>query len=308
MSKTLKPIPMWLAAGLLLAFGQAAAAAPITIDFEDLRVDDGLIRFIGSSYTSNGFTFAASVPSTSGNTPGFISMGTASTSFAGSTSLANLNGMGGTTLTRSNGSRFNLYSIDLAETPNFDPFGNPVNLGSFPLTFFGTRANGSIVQATAMIGPFPAVTTFAFRGFTNLVSVQWFQGGGGLTGGLTQQFDNVRVMAVPEPSTLLLISGGVLALRAGSRRRRRRYRSNARTSRIPSASRRARTAARHAGQRFGGAKFMRAKNSRSRDPNTKSAPQSAQISRSVLRSITRATRPAAGAPARRPPRTGPRHA
>jgi len=54
----------------------------------------------------------------------------------------------------------------------------------------------STVQATATIDPLPSVTTFKFDGFSNLVSVTWYQGPGGEPGP-THQFDNVRVMAGP---------------------------------------------------------------------------------------------------------------
>jgi hypothetical protein len=197
--------------------GPVANAAPITIDFDELRFEDSLIRFVGPTYSSDGFTFTSSVPAYSGNDPGFITIGALSSSFTGTTSLANLNALGGTTLARSDGTLFDLFSIGLAETPNFDPSGYPVHLGSFSVTFLGTQANGSTVEATALVSEFPKVTSFEFAGFTNLVSVEWFQGGGGIAGGLTHQFDNVRVQAVPEASTLALFALVGLAF-AGRRR------------------------------------------------------------------------------------------
>jgi hypothetical protein len=168
------------------------AVAPTTTDFEELAVADAMVHYAGPVYAKDGLIFTAFVPHSSGNTPGFGTFGTLSSSFAGSTFLFNINGGGGTTLTRADGRPFHLFSIDLAETPNFDSDGNPVDLGSFTLTFIGTRANGSTVRATANIAPFPSVTSFKFSGFTNVVSVMWFQGGGGASG-LTHQFDNVRV-------------------------------------------------------------------------------------------------------------------
>jgi hypothetical protein len=104
-----------------------------------------------------------------------------------------------------------MFSIDLAELPNFDgTTEKPIDFGSFALTFYGTRFDGSVVEATAKIGPFPELTTFAFEGFNNLVSVEWTQGGGGEFA-LTHQFDNVRLNDVPEPGTLLLLATGALA-------------------------------------------------------------------------------------------------
>ena len=40
---------------------RADAAAPITIEFEELRVDDALIHFVGPVYAVDGFIFTASV-------------------------------------------------------------------------------------------------------------------------------------------------------------------------------------------------------------------------------------------------------
>jgi len=168
------------------------AAAPTTTDFEEWAVADAMVHYVGPVYARDGLIFSATVPQGSSNTPGLGTFGTLSSSFPGSTFLFNINGGGGTTLARSDGRSFHLFSMDLAETPNIDPDGNPIDLGSFTLTFVGIRANGSTVRATATIDPFPSATTFKFPKFTNVVSVMWFQGGGGASG-LTHQFDNVRV-------------------------------------------------------------------------------------------------------------------
>jgi hypothetical protein len=194
MTSSKKLLGLWLSVGMTLLLTVVDAAAPTTIDFEELTADDVLAHYVGPVYAKDGLVFTASVPQSSGNTPGFGTFGTVAPSFVGSTFLFNINGNGGTTLTRADGGKFTLFSIDLAETPNFDPFGIPVDLGSFTLSFVGIRANGSTVRATANIDPFPSVTTFKFPKFTNVVSVMWFQGGGGASS-LTHQFDNVRVSA-----------------------------------------------------------------------------------------------------------------
>jgi hypothetical protein len=115
-------------------------------------------------------------------------------------------------LARSDGGTFDLHSIDLAEVPNFSgTTGGPVDLGSFQLTFFGTRSDHSTVQATATIDPFPTVNTFHFSNFTDLLSVTWYQGPGGVPGP-THQFDNIRIQPVPEPPALLLVGVGISIL------------------------------------------------------------------------------------------------
>jgi hypothetical protein len=189
-----------------------AAATPLTIDFDELQSADALVRAIGPVYEIDGFVFTATVPSYAGNTPNFNTVGTFSTSFYGSTPLVNGNAMGGTRLTRADGGIFDLISIDLVEMPSFDPFGSPIDQGSFALTFVGTRADSSTVLGTATIAPFSTVTTFTFSEFKNLVSVEWLQGGP------AHQFDNVRVEAVPEPSTLSLLCLGVLGAASVLRR------------------------------------------------------------------------------------------
>jgi hypothetical protein len=95
-------------------------------------------------------------------------------------------------LAHAGGETFHLRSIDLVELPSFDQSG-PINFGPFDVTFTAVRKNGRTVTATATVNPFPAVTTFTFHGFTNLVTVHWFQGAGGGPGLSTHQFDNVVV-------------------------------------------------------------------------------------------------------------------
>jgi hypothetical protein len=127
-------------------------------------------------------------------------VGTLSTSFTGSTSLYHHISGGEIVLTRTDGGAFQLLSIDLAELPSFDQFGQPIDFGLFDVTFSGVRKNGQTVTATATVSPFPAVTTFTFQGFANLVSVHWFQGAGGGPGLSTHQFDNVVVRIPGQPA------------------------------------------------------------------------------------------------------------
>jgi hypothetical protein len=114
-------------------------------------------------------------------------------------------------LTRTDGGTFNLQSIDLIEVRGFNSDGTQADFGPGNVTFVGTRRNGSIVTYTAAFLQFPTVTEVDFAAFTDLLSVSWQQGPGGVPGP-TYQFDNIRVRAVAEPSTLLLSAIGVLLL------------------------------------------------------------------------------------------------
>jgi hypothetical protein len=144
-------------------------------------------------YSADGVTLTALPPAQAPNaTPNFFSVGTLSSSFTGSISLYHHISTGEIVLTQTDGEPFTLISIDLAELPSFDQSG-PIDFGPFRITFTGIRKNGKTVTATATVSPFPTVTFFTFQGFTNLISVQWFQGSGGGPGLSTHQFDNIVV-------------------------------------------------------------------------------------------------------------------
>ena len=72
----------------------------------------------------------------------------------------------------------------------------------------GTRSDASIVTQTFNLDGNFGLETFAFTGFTDLVSVTWDQVVD------YHQFDNV--VLTPEPSTLALLAAGVLGLTVGA--------------------------------------------------------------------------------------------
>jgi hypothetical protein len=72
---------------------------------------------------------------------------------------------------------FNMLSIDAAQLPGFNQFGNPVLYGPFPITFTGIKKNGKSVTTVFTAHNFPQVDTFTFNGFNELVALQWFNGG-----------------------------------------------------------------------------------------------------------------------------------
>ena len=100
-----------------------------------------------------------------------------------------------------------LLSIKLAELPNLTQDLEPINLGPFPVTFFGERVNGTIITNTFIVDEFLTLKEFSFTGFGGLVAVHWYQGAGGPTSP-THQFDDVRVVPVSEPNTMLLLTIG----------------------------------------------------------------------------------------------------
>jgi hypothetical protein len=231
----------WAVATLAID-AQAGHAAIVTLDFEDLRtVDANPSHFVGQVYIHDGVRLRAlPAPPPADPTTFFLYAGTLSTSFAGSTMLR----LGADTteivVDLVNGGRFNLRSLDLAETPNFDITGKPIGFGTFNVTFTGERANGTEISETVTVDRFPTIDTYTFPGFANLTSVHWFQGPGGFLPGFgDHQFDNVSLLIIPEPATLWLLALGALLLlilprvnRRGSHRVHRsspRYRASLRT-------------------------------------------------------------------------------
>jgi len=205
----------------LLGVRRDVEATPITLDFESLRQDNARINQQGTVVSEDGFTVTA----LSGE---LNTAGTLDPSFPGSTALFQGISASEIALTPTVGGPFdsvpfNLLSIDLVELPNFIRLPNgevvPLDLGQFDITFFGTTRNGTTVTNTFTITNFFTTETFSFRGFTNLVSVNWFQGGGG-EGNQTHQFDNIVIRPIPEPSTMLLLGSGLAGL--GWYRRRRK--------------------------------------------------------------------------------------
>src|SRR5262249_20703998 len=136
------------------------------------------------------------------------------------------------TLTRDDGTAFNLLSIDLAREFRF----NTPDVGqAYPeVTFTGTTTGGGIVMqtVTADHGDF-YFRTFTFSSsFTNLLSVSWEQplftsGTPNEPAPGQHQFDNVvlSTTSVPEPSSAVL-AGWAVAI-AGLSACRRRHRARA---------------------------------------------------------------------------------
>lgn len=200
----------------LVFVGQARASAVI-LDFEDVRQDNAAVNLVGPVYSRNGFTLTALVDDPN-STPDFFSAGTLSTSFAGSTALYHHISGDEIVLTRSDGGLFDLLSIDLAILPAFTEDGKPILL-PFDVTFHGTKVDGSSVANIFMHTEAFAFETFPFVGFSDLTSMNWFQGTGN-PGEPAHQFDDLNVSPVPEPSSLLLLGCGLAGLLLCRRPRR----------------------------------------------------------------------------------------
>ena len=110
------------------------------------------------------------------------------------------------------GQAFSLLSIDL--TTFLGEFGNPTSV-----TFTGMlMGGGTVSRMVDLPGATTTPTTIMFTDFSMLSSVR-------LT--VTDpefepyvQFDNVTASVVPEPSTVILLAGGLVTLAALARRRR----------------------------------------------------------------------------------------
>jgi hypothetical protein len=190
-------------------------ASPVSISFSSLSQSGSGMFAEGGTITEDGFTFASGdgafdvweVPAA--NLPGLLAANTSLFEFfAGST----------TTLT-DGGSVFTLNSVDLAPVIT-------AGTGSFTVGFTGMRADLSTVSQTftAVDGTPPALQTFVFSGFNDLVKVTFTQGtnmGFFATQDTAYQFDNLLLTSasVPEPSSGLLLIIGLICLAAFSIKR-----------------------------------------------------------------------------------------
>jgi len=168
------------------AFSQTCTDT-IIIDFENLKTVDATIHsIVPGIFDDDGAELRAVAL---GNVqPYFNYAGTLSPVFAGSTML--MVSQDEIKLARPNGGLFDLLSIILAEVPSFGVGGAVLVQDPTPVTFTGIKENGRTVSFTAIIQPFPEVTTVQFKGFSRLRSVSWFQQ---IPGPMGHQFDNIIV-------------------------------------------------------------------------------------------------------------------
>jgi hypothetical protein len=207
---TAKSVASALAIAGLSALLAAQPANAAVIDFNELA-HDGAGQAVYASVTSGGFNFTNSF-----NSPGrFLVWGATHGSNAdpGGATLSHNYADSTTVMTKADGGTFSLLSIDFGDVYN--------GMNMLTIEIIGTRADLSTVAETVITGSLPGLETFLFENFDDLISVAWTPIAG--TDNRYLQLDNIVVdhaaVSVPEPMSVALLAGGLVAL-AGSRRRR----------------------------------------------------------------------------------------
>ncbi len=179
----------------MLALGAMMIATPakaeiVVLDFEEFS--GPLLQPLPNPYIEDGFQLVsdgATVETSGANNTVFYAAGETGT------------------LTRADGGLFSLKSIDLR-----DHF----LANALAVTFFALDENSDIVSEVQIPGTF--LNTFEFGDdFSRVFGVQWRQGssGGFFSPDRRHNFDNITVMAIPEPSTwiMMILGFGLVALR-----------------------------------------------------------------------------------------------
>ncbi len=199
-------------AAVLIVMGSlpGARAAPVIIDFDGLPFLSATRTInIGTSYEEDGFRITA----------GLLSYFSSASDDVIASRPALFGNLPGTeiVLRQISGDPFTLHSIDLAE---LDQLATPV------VTFTGLRSDHStVMQSFTLDGSFPQFSltgraeTFTFSaGFSDLLSVSWFQGPAGSSLNRTQyshQFDNIVVTPASQTVQNVPVSGGIGLLAMG---------------------------------------------------------------------------------------------
>lgn len=198
----------FLITSLFVLSTSSAFAETVTIDFQSLEQVNDTLNNVGVFYSEDGYTLTDSSARGDISAIGWTYSGTLNNFFhKGSTALIN-DFFGITTLTKENGSAFNLNSIDLAGFDSAPPFR---------VTFIGIKSDASTITQQFTGGNL--FSTYVFNEFTDLVSVEWRQ-----TSPL-HMFDNINLTsvenngggnpsAVPLPAALPLMASvlGVFGL------------------------------------------------------------------------------------------------
>ena len=188
---------------LAISLGSSSAGA-LVIDIESLGTG---FNAVASPYTEDGFSIEDATKSPTD----LKSIGSGSSFFAGSTAMALTAQNETVRLTRSDAARFSLLSIDLSE---FTP-SSPTTL---PVVFTGQVFGGGSASVTLTLDQSFGFQTFSFSSaFSDLTSVSFRNGA--INSPQNYQFDDIVALWVPEPSTALLLVGGLAGLALGKRTR-----------------------------------------------------------------------------------------
>ncbi|MCC9656477.1 PEP-CTERM sorting domain-containing protein [Rhodopirellula halodulae] len=179
------------------------------IDFDSVDSSSAPAPIESPPYFEDGFELDVS-------TDAFRSLLLGDDSYTGSTAFYANIPSATVTIANSSGFEFAFNSIDLARL-------NVNQLGGFSVQFRGFNGLTEVANQTvtiAAVGSVPSsneLETFAFNpDFDAVTSVSWVR-----TAGNAFQFDNVQVVAVPEPTSLAFCAFGAGVL--GTRRARRRF-------------------------------------------------------------------------------------
>ena len=187
-------------AGLVMSVSSFANASLITLDFDAFESNSSSYTYYASPFISQGFQFTGNFVVND-----YLIHGSGSTEYTGSAALVAF-GNETHTLQQTNGSAFDLISLDFSETKqNLD--------NSDTLTFIGNIFGGGTVSQIITPDKIFNIQNVNFSGFTNLASVVFT-----IDSGEALQFDNIviRTAEVPEPSTLAILALGLIGL--GARR------------------------------------------------------------------------------------------
>lgn len=208
--------------GLTMTATTARAQSPVTVNFNSLSTSADY-NFVDNCYQESGFQVTAvGLACGMAGANAFAAYGpTAGSAWTGSAALF-LNDPTATLVDfgRVGGGLFSIQSI------GFSPFDGPGPLGggNTTVTFIGSLLGGSTVMQTFNVSAMTAgLQTFTFDGsFTGLTSLR--MSALDAYGDPTVQFDDLVVTpsasTVPEPTTVALLAGGLLAIGGVARRRR----------------------------------------------------------------------------------------